>query len=156
MSLSQSLSRRCHLADRNGTSVLFGRRFSDTRTRVRRNGSEQRLSDARELSRHSFVRSSSPSSLPSHVSICSRSSLEHRLFRDDTASLNSVSLSLNTTKDNVLDVSLTSNPTVDEKSAVESTMWVFTAYFASFLSWANFLLIVIDFYRHPRSFIRDM
>ncbi|KAK5985718.1 hypothetical protein GCK32_012476, partial [Trichostrongylus colubriformis] len=43
-------------------------------------------------------------------------------FRDDSASLNSVSINLNSTKDHLLDLSLTSNPTADEPAAVESTM----------------------------------
>ncbi|KJH44289.1 hypothetical protein DICVIV_09686 [Dictyocaulus viviparus] len=41
---------------------------------------------------------------------------------DDNLSLNSVSINLNSTKDNLLDLSITSNPTIDEKSAMENTI----------------------------------
>ncbi|EPB79215.1 hypothetical protein ANCCEY_01742 [Ancylostoma ceylanicum] len=48
--------------------------------------------------------------------------------REENASLNSTSITMNSTKDNLLDVSITSNPTIDEKSAIENSMLTDVAY----------------------------
>ncbi|EYC40452.1 hypothetical protein Y032_0612g669 [Ancylostoma ceylanicum] len=47
---------------------------------------------------------------------------------EENASLNSTSITMNSTKDNLLDVSITSNPTIDEKSAIENSMLTDVAY----------------------------